>query len=132
MKPHTRVIQVYQDRLDAAVNRSPLLKATISNASRLLDCSRLQIVSENLSRALLDAVVEKGNPVSIDLRPRVPRSRPAIITSGLGRTNNDREDDSFKDDDRNRQLQVLFHLLDHRIRRMVSRPSARPGCTPCG
>ena len=37
MKPHTRVIQAYQDRFDAAVNRSPLLKATISNASRLLE-----------------------------------------------------------------------------------------------
>src|SRR5262245_46012558 len=57
MKPHHRVVQGYQERLAAAVSRSPLLKATISKNSRLLDCSRLQVVSDNLPRVVLDAVL---------------------------------------------------------------------------
>jgi hypothetical protein len=117
MNTNHRVIHAYHERLAAAVSRSPLLKAITSKNTRLLDCSRLRAVSENLPQELLDAVVQTGKQVSIDLRPRAPRPSSVLVTSELNKVSNGSEDDAFKDDTRNKELEGLYHLLDHRIRR---------------
>jgi hypothetical protein len=117
MKPHHRVVQVYQERLAAAVSRSPLLKATISKNSRLLDCSRLQVVSDNLPRVVLDAVLGGGKPAPIDLSPKATRPKQALITSGINQAEGGKVGQAPWDDQRNRDLQGLYHLLDRRVRR---------------
>jgi hypothetical protein len=117
MKPHHRVIEVFQQRLTTAVSRSPLLKATISQTSRLLDCSRLRIVSEDLPVTLLDAVIKGQKALSIDLRLRASKASPATVASGAGKANSEQEDDLAVDEAREKELQQLYHLLDHRIRR---------------
>jgi primosomal replication protein N'' len=118
MKPQHRVIQAYQQRLAAAVGRSPLLKSSISKTARLLDCSRLRVISEKLPLELLDAVVEgDSKKVAIDLRLRVPRPNAVTIAPGSGPINQGRPASPSWDDPRNTEIQNLYHLLDHRIRR---------------
>jgi hypothetical protein len=117
MKPHHRVVQEYQARLAAAVSRSPLLKATISKNSRLLDCSRLHVVSENLPRVVLDAVVGGGKPAPIDLSPKTTRPKPALVLAAPNQADSGNLAPAPWGDPTNRDLQGLYHLLDHRIRR---------------
>jgi primosomal replication protein N'' len=111
----SRVIQGYQKFLTDAIVRSPLRRVVISDQSRLLDCSRLDVVNESLPADLLDAILKKHEAIEIDLRLHAHKPNTVSISCALAGYAGDptaRSDDGARD----RVLQSLHSRLD-RIRR---------------
>jgi primosomal replication protein N'' len=122
-----RVIQNFHDRLTAAVSRSPLLKASISPTSRLLDCSRLRVVAEELPETLLDVVVEGQKALPIDLRLKVSKASTPIVSPGRTDRIDGKADDVAAGKSREKELQQLYHLLDQRIHRHAEQAKRQTG-----
>jgi hypothetical protein len=66
--PHSRVLSAFQKPLNETISQSPLLRVTISEKSRLRDCSRLRAVSDGLPESLLQAVLEGSKETAIHLQ----------------------------------------------------------------
>ncbi|MBI2194996.1 MAG: DUF4011 domain-containing protein [Planctomycetes bacterium] len=71
MPAHTRILEQYHQRLSASIGRSPLLKVSAAKTGRLLDLTRLGVVSSGLPRQLLSAVTRGQGTVSMDLDRRM-------------------------------------------------------------
>jgi len=70
MDSQKRVLDHLQRRLDAAIRRSPLLQAVPTRAGRLLDISRLDVLAQGFSLKMLEAIVDGGKPLNLNLRSR--------------------------------------------------------------
>ncbi len=110
MTQHRPVVDHFHKRLLAAVNRSSLLKATVSRTGRLLDAFRLESVEPGLSRRVLQSVVDGQPAVPLKLQLRCSHSEPPPNQSDERRTESPEER-------RVREHRAIYDSLDRRMRR---------------
>lgn len=115
MSAHKKIIEHFQRRLNAAISRSPLLKAYVSRTGRLMDCSRLRLASEAFPRRLLLSVIEGKSPMAVNLAPRSTRR------TGRGRAGQTDQQSSLlaeeEDAERERECALVYEALNKRMRR---------------
>src|SRR5260370_28581707 len=100
--PDRRILDAFRDRLLSAINRSPLLKVSPAKTGRLLDCSRLETLKENLGKQVLKAVVGKNErPVSVDLPWRLILGTDPALTEP-------NEETLFKSDEEPRARRIAI------------------------
>jgi len=87
-----------------------LLKAHVSRTGRLIDCSRLSIVSSELPLQILCSVIENGPPVDIDLSSPTANGLPPTPLFS-------QNDPTAKQGDIERECDLIYGALDKRISR---------------
>ncbi len=97
MSSHASLLDVFQQRLNAAVNRSPLLRLS-SGGTRLLDCARLAEVDPDAPRQLLDSILSNRGGLLAQFRMQAEAEWSR------------RQAESHK---------TLYELLERRIRRQA-------------
>jgi hypothetical protein len=108
--PNPRILAAFRERLLSGISRSPLLKASVAQTGRLLDCTRLENLEASLGKEVLRGVIGDGQPVFLDFPQRLT---PAAETTGPA---TEEDFDSRTDDDlparrRAREQKLLEQML---------------------
>ncbi|MEM7019599.1 MAG: AAA domain-containing protein, partial [Pseudomonadota bacterium] len=100
MKAVQRTVNQLQQRLNAAINRSPLLNVRVTATGRLFDCAQLTALEPNLPEQLIDLVLDGKGTLSCEFD----------LQAQHGQTH-----------------QEIYDVLERRIRRHAERASRETG-----